>query len=259
MDTNTDHPQMEIKSASEPTTRVIRVLEFAATREDTPFSLQDATLATGITKATLLRVLRALVQNGYLASSDQKYRSNVFFSRRLSVSSEHMSLLDRILGDLAEEVCQTAEVLTGRIPDLYWFEKRECSHISMRVVARAGTTRSLYELDAPARLYLREIGIEMVRGALVPGFFHIGPDKRELSTEEAIELIAGVDPNGVEYDYEGNSNGVRRFVTIVRRPDGGYRYLLSIAEPAIPSNKRTEHVERVLRALQDARDRLSRT
>lgn len=257
MDSDSVNDVQEIKSASEPTSRVLRVLEFANTREDTPFTLQECAQVTAITKATLLRLLRTLVQDGYLANLGQRYQSNLFFSRRLSVSAEHMTAMDSTLAALAEEVGQSAEVLTGRIPNLYWFEKRDCSRSSMRVVARGGTTRSLYELDAPARLYLRELGINTVRQEMVPGFFHIGPEKRELSTEQALELIASVDPHGVEYDYEGNSNGVRRFVTIVRSATGAYQYLLSVAEPAIPQNSRTEHVSVVVQALADARGRLS--
>ncbi len=257
MDSDSVNEVQEIKSASEPTSRVLRVLEFANSREDTPFTLQECTQVTGIPKATLLRLLRTLVQDGYLANLGQRYQSNLFFSRRLSVSAEHMAVMDSILAELAEEVGQSTEVLTGPIPNLYWFEKRDCSRGSMRVIARGGTTRTLYELDAPARLYLRETGIETVRRKMVPGFFHIGPDKRELTTEQALDLIQSVDPNGIEYDYEGNSNGVRRFVTVVRSTEGVYRYLLSVAEPAIPQNSRAEHVSTVVQALDNARHRLT--
>mgnify|MGYP006270091023 CR=1 FL=1 len=246
----------EVGNGSEPTARILKVLRFAAGRYDQPFTLHEAASETGVPKATLLRIIRTLVGEGYLAGVGKRYESNVVFETRLPVSPDHIARLDAVLEDLAEYTGQTAEVITAKVPDLLWLKKRESSRISVRVVARPGVTRSIYELDAPARLYLKSAGIDYVRRELVPGFFHAGPNKRELSDDDALAWIESIDESGVEYDVEGNSNGIRRYVAAVSGDGDRFLYLIAVAEPATPRNNERKHLDEMIAALERARRHL---
>ena len=241
-----------------PAARVLAVLEFAHRRKNEPFTLNDLAVGTGLAKATLLRVIRTMVDSGYLIDTGAAYRSNLFFDVRLPASQQHTARLDQVLERLVQQSGLTVEVLTVRMPDLYWFDKHAHPALQVRVVAEPGMTRTLYELDAPSRLYLAVCGVQFVQEELLPGFFHQGPQKRRLSTDEALSLISETDPGDVVFDREGNLNGIRRYVVAISAPDGSFRYLLSIAEPALPQNDEPEHVSRVFALLRNARDILSR-
>ncbi len=252
-----DHQYATARAGSMPAVRVLAVLEFAHRKKNDPFTLSDLAMGTGLAKATLLRVIRTLSDAGYLIDTGSAYRSNLFFDVRLPASQQHAAQLDQVLQELAKESGLTVEVLTIRTPDLYWFDKRAHPALQVRVVAEPGTTRTLYELDAPSRVYLSARGLQFVQEELLPGFFHQGPQKRRLSEPEALRIIRETDSHDVVFDREGNLNGIRRYVVAIRSPEGAFRYLLSIAEPALPQNDRPEHIQRVFMLLRKARDLLN--
>jgi DNA-binding IclR family transcriptional regulator len=240
-----------------PTSRILAVMEYAHRCHNEAFSLNDIAKSTGQSKATLSRIIRTLVDAGYLIDLSGKYRSNLFFDIRIPASQQHMAKLDSVLDELVHASGLTVEVLAIKLPDLYWFDKRTHPALQIRVVAEAGMTRTLYELDAPARLFLAVQGVDFVKRELLPGFFHEGPAKQRLPVEEAIARIEATDPAGVVFDREGNINEIRRYAVAVHAPDGHFRYLLSIAELAVAYNDRPEHTRRIIQLLEDARDTLT--
>ncbi len=143
------------------------------------------------------------------------------------------------------------------MPDLYWFDQRTHAGEQLRIVAKPGMTRTLYELDAPARLFLSIKGLDFIKEKLLPGFFHEGPTKRQLSVDEALSRIRETNPKGVVYDVNGNQNGIRRYVIAIHAPDGQFRYLLSIAEPAATINDQPEHMLRMEQLLKEAKEALA--
>lgn len=243
---------------SEPVEKTLTVLEYIDAN-DTPLTLNDLFVKTQIPKATLYRILTTLVARGYAIKEGHAYRANFRLERRQPPSAVYLSRADGVLADVVQRTGRSAEIITVDGSDLYWHEKAEPSETAIRIVAKKGFRRSLYELDAPSRLYLRHIGIDEVAARFDRSDFHAsGPEKsdyRRLSWDEAARVIQATDIS-FTYDFRGNSNGVRRFVTRVLDARGGFLCLIAVAEAAIMSGDEAALAKHYADVLAGARNAL---
>ncbi|MBD3422029.1 MAG: helix-turn-helix domain-containing protein [Chitinivibrionales bacterium] len=243
---------------SEPVEKIIKVLECLNNHHADSISLHDLARVTHIPKATLLRIVSSLMQHGYVTRDAQrKYLSNVSLSRILPVSGSHLERLRVSLHSLLERTRQAVEVLVVRDAALYWYEKIDHPELSIRLIARPGFKRKIYELDSPVRLYMKTIGRGRIEKLYdTSGFYMTGCDYRKVSWDTAWRIIDEADVNNVAYDEQGNSNGVRRFAALVSLQPGEMSYLLSVAEPAIHRNNEHEHIEMISKILLEEKRKL---
>jgi DNA-binding IclR family transcriptional regulator len=168
-----------------------------------------------------------------------------------------MELVEEILKRLVTESGQSAEILTVNGKMLYWYDVLAYEEQGIRAAAQVGFKRTLYELDAPARLFHRHRGIDKTAASFDQSSFYTAlPVYTDVSWEKARTLIEAGSVDGVEYDLSGNRNSMRRFVTLIQSPAGEFLYLLSLVEPALRVDDEKAHVARNSELLLRYREKL---
>ncbi|MEK6795955.1 MAG: helix-turn-helix domain-containing protein [Spirochaetota bacterium] len=244
---------------SEPVEKTLTVLEHIDANSGTPLMINDLFTKTQIPKATLYRILTTLVARGYVIKEGHSYRANFHIERRQPPQAVYLNRADAVINDIVARTSRSAEIMTVDSTDLYWYAKAEPPDSAIRIVAKKGFRRTLYELDAPSRIYLRHIGIDEMALRFDRNDFHAsGPEKsdhRRLRWDEAADIIRSTDPL-FAYDLRGNSNGIRRFVTRVLDARGAFLCLIAIAEAALMTGDESSIAARYAAALSDARTSL---
>ncbi len=240
---------------SEPLAKALALMEYLARTHADGSSAAELTKATGIPRSTLVRMLNTLEEQGYLErSADGLYSVKFVFHKTLGVSGSEREDIKKACVQLHTTTGRQIELIGVSAQDLYWHEVYADPEAPVRVAAKPGFRRRLYELDAPSRLYLAQLSAGTVRSRFdTAAFYHTGPDYRPASWQEIAELLADTDLRRCAYDEEGNSNGIRRFAAILRRR-GDFVAILALAEAATPLRDAAAHFESTARLLEEARD-----
>lgn len=243
---------------SKPVEKTLAVMEYLAAHASETFSLEALSSACGIPKTTLLRILRTLALHGYVVkSSAREYRGNLALTRTLPLAEGHLRLLKAVLRELAEASRQSAEILIARGRHLVWYDKLEHPGLALRIAATVGFTRTLYELDAPARLYLKHLGLAAVQARFdTSAFYTASSEYTPLTWPQAQAMIQAVNVDEPAYDMAGNANGIRRFAMLIQPPGGTFPYLLCLAEPALIRFNADDHLQKNLRLLRKSAQKL---
>lgn len=243
---------------SEPVRRVVSVLEYFARHPTDSVTQTQVAEACGISGATLHRIIRTLEDSGYIfRDGSRRYRSNMVFRKLIGVSADYYHALTRAIGAIVAETSQSAEAIIVRGNEFEWYHKQEDPDMSVRIRARTGFRRGMYELDALSRLYLAELDwSEVERRFDVENFYLSGDPHTLIGSSAARRVIEAVNRHGVEYDTRGNGRGVRRFATAVRGPSGEFVHILSIAEAAYEISDWPAHCARNIAILERWRDEL---
>lgn len=236
---------------SEPAEKMLTVIESLVSIGDRKPTQTELRHHTGINAATLFRILRTLEHRGYVKrDEDRRYHILFRMERDLPFNESVVQKLCEHLQKLLKETGQSAELLTIRGTNLYWYQKVEPPDPGVTIAARKGGMRPLYELDAPARMALAHRGLDFVHANMDRlRFYRIYPTLESLSWKEAEKIIQSVDLNGIELDEKGNSRGVRRYAMAVCDKQGKMLFLLSIAEAAIPAHDHPDHRNRIFHSL----------
>ncbi|MBX2835786.1 MAG: MarR family transcriptional regulator [Gammaproteobacteria bacterium] len=212
----------------------------------------------GLSPATVSRIIRTLADAGYVLLTSEKYCIRNFrLSRNVPMSELYLSVLNQLMQDLSAEhgVSVEAVVVTGF--ELFWHSCTEFPDASIAIKAKPGFRRTLAELDPLARLYLSRLSWNDISSALLPsGFFRSDITRDILGAAEAKQIITQAKNRVVEFDFDGNHLGVRRFATIIEDDNGRFMHLLSIAEAATPVADRDKHIKQLTQILSDARAKL---
>lgn len=247
-----------MKESRGPAARIIKLISFFSNHPQKDFSLQELQSQLGISGATLLRDLEVLLEQGYLLRKKaRRYQSNCLFQRMLPFGQNFSNKLDRILRSLADSRALAAELLLVQANHLFWARKEEGQNQEISINAFPGFTRSLYELDAPSRLFLAQRGQNYIEASMDKQAFYLSrPDYKKISWEQARTIIAKTDLSAVAYDPEGNSNGVRRFAVLIKSEKITQPLIITLAEAALARNNHQEHINRVRHQLLKAKNEL---
>ncbi len=240
---------------SPPVEKTLAVLELFSRQHD-GVTLKEAATLTGIAQATLLRILNTLVSSGYLIRLDgKKYIPNFNLSRYGDIPGWLDSELSKVLKRLCDSTGQSAEIITVKGDSLFWYDKLEPPEMAIRINAKPGFKRQIYELDAPSRCYLNYIGADRVAKKYdTKAFYDV--EYKPQSWNEAVEIFSADTVDSIRHDKHGNSNGVRRYAALVTDKNDKFCFILSIAEAAVPVNNTPEHIEKVINALERERKSL---
>ncbi|MEF2071368.1 helix-turn-helix domain-containing protein [Consotaella aegiceratis] len=245
-----------------PTERTLQVLEYLMAAGPGPVKQVDIARDCHLSPATLHRIIRSLSEWGYLFRTSEKYCVRNFrLDRNVPMSEPYLAELDRITHAITAQLGVSSEVVVAAGHELLWHSKTEHPDPSVVIRANTGFRRSLYELDAMARLYLSRVDPdELAARFYTEGFYDTGyrsgRDITWLPEKAALERIAATSGVDFDYDFAGNHVGIRRFATVISDPDGGFLHLLSIAEPVRPVADEAAHVAAYEEALRVARERL---
>jgi len=236
-----------------PAAKTLEVLEYFSFAGG-ELSLRQVADATGISQATLLRILNTLIEYGYISkNAEKKYTASFKLSKSGTIPAYLEPALDRSIGHLVEKTGQSAEVLTVKGDKLFWHNKKEAADMQIRINAKTGFKRTIYELDAPVRLYLKSLGGKLVRKLFKTGaFYNIEYKKCSIGRAESIWEAEDIDK--VTYDRHGNSNGVRRYAALVNDKTGNFLFILAVAEAAVPCNNTSEHINKVISAIESEKE-----
>lgn len=223
-----------------------------------PRTLDELARFSGVPKTTLLRILNTLVETGYVSKTRKKgYVANFQLTKLIPLDSAHHRHLEGVLETVSRETGQTAEIITVTGKSLYWYDRFEPTGFGVRVAAQRGFKRTLYELDAPSRLYLSRIGTGAVGQEFdTTAFYTAMPHYAPLPWEVARARIAAAASHEVVFDESGNRNGIRRFATAITSQQDTVLYLLAVAEPAVVVSSWDDYVTRLRDVLLDQRQRL---
>ncbi|MFI4912657.1 MAG: helix-turn-helix domain-containing protein [Sedimentisphaeraceae bacterium JB056] len=244
-----------LEEQSAPAMKLLDVLEYFTLYSGSS-SLVEISKQTGIPKATLLRILNTLTARGYVCKDADKRYSPLF---NLAKASSLPASLEPILADSLQNLisagCDSAEIILLRESDIFWHAKVEQQQIQLRINAKPGWRRTIYELDAPSRLFLAYIGREGVEACFDTSKFY-DTSYRPCTWQKSVEMFSAENIDGVSYDKTGNSNGVRRFATLLIASN--VPFIVSVAEAAISKNNTDEHIAKIAEILIKERKRISR-
>ncbi|MEZ0169412.1 helix-turn-helix domain-containing protein [Microvirga sp. TS319] len=245
---------------SEPVRRTLSVLEFFAGSPGEAFTQAQIADACGISGATLHRIIKTLEDGGYIfRDSSKRYRCNLVFRKLIGLPPEYSEALAKVVSSIVKETKQSCEAIVVRGNEFEWYHKEEHAELSVQIRARTGYRRGMNELDSLSRLYLSGLGwAEVERRFDVDAFYRTGIRHELVTSAEARRIVEAADPQGVEYDIEGNRRIVRRFATSVRGPHGEWLHILSIAEAAYPLTDEAGHVQKNIAILNKGRQDLER-
>lgn len=236
------------------------VLEWFFSNPNADGSLKEISRSTGIPPASLLRILKAMVKRGYLRKNiDKTYHSlfSISFSNKLAPAS--ISLIERIMHNLLGECKQSVELLAVRNQNLYWLRKFDTPELPLKIKAYEGFSRTLYELDAPSKLYLNFIGIDSVKKQFdIESFYTQEAGRLPCKWRDAKRFIADANSNDIIFDRAGNGNSVRRYAALLQFGESMETYLLTIAEPALESTNSDKHFEKQISLLINAKNEIIR-
>ncbi len=238
---------------SESADKVLDLLHVFSSHKGRALSLHELSTLSSIPKATLLRILASLMERHLvMRQPDKTYFGHFLFHQLLPVSDEIFHRIQATLKNLQLETQQVTEFLCRQGTNLYWISSFETEDMAIRVKAKPGTLRTLYELDSPSRLYLAGT-TDRIREQVMayPHFLKMDGTLKGIKLEEAKSLIASVKPQEVEYDEDGNKNGIRRFSILFQHADMHEPCVLCIAEAAIKKDK--AHFLKMKNLLQQAK------
>jgi DNA-binding IclR family transcriptional regulator len=245
-----------------PTERILQVLEYIMAAGPGPLKQVDIARDCDMSPATLNRIIKILSGWGYLFRTSEKYCVRNFrLERNVPMSEAYLAELDRTIREATKELGASSEVVVVAGHELLWHSKTEHPDPKVTIRAEVGFRRSLYELDAMARLYLSRIDWAALEARFfTTGFYRTGPRNsdtmRPLPISEAKALIFSARGRDFAVDSEGNHMGIRRFATVISGPDGEFLHLLTAAEPVREVACEEAHFARAETVLGAARERL---
>jgi DNA-binding IclR family transcriptional regulator len=214
---------------------------------------------SGLPPSTVYRLLLELEGAGLVyRTADRRMHANFLFERRLAFSHISPPRIAEACSRLSDTLLSASEIIVLRGQNLWWHFIQQHPAQAIRLRAHTGYARAPYELDSISRLALAHLPIAQIERIWDPtAFFDVGVDHAPVSWPQAREKIAAVDPEGMQYDLQGNTKGIRRFCVAVR---DGERFgcLLTIAEAATPLRDIAGHVERMRAMLTAQRDAIER-
>jgi DNA-binding IclR family transcriptional regulator len=226
-----------------PSDKTIEVIEWFANSAGTKTNLKELSAKTHIPAASLLRILNSLTVKGYVLKDESKRYFSLFsLSKPEQISELNVERIEKLMRDLSVKCGQTVELLTVRNNELLWLKKIEVQDLPIKIVAHEGFVRTLYELDAPSRAYLGHAGIEFIKKKFdISSFYGSTGNHTRFNWKIAEKLITTAKMSTVAYDPDGNSRSVRRYAAVLLSSKGEFRYVLTIAEPALKSNSNEKH------------------
>ncbi len=208
-----------------------------------------------LSPATVSRIVRSLANEGYVLMTPEKYCVRNFrLSRNVPMSEPYLASLDQLMRDISANYAVSVEAVVVTGFELFWHSCTEFPDASIAIKARPGFRRTLAELDPLARLYLSRMAWEDINSALLPGGFFRNDINRDIvDATEARQIIESAADKMIDFDFDGNHLGVRRFVTLIDDDSGRFMHMLSIAEAATPVRDRKAHIAELTQVLTEAR------
>jgi DNA-binding IclR family transcriptional regulator len=248
---NIEHSDLPVGcDSSTPAVKILDVMEYFSVHTK-PSSLAHISRQTGIAQATLLRILSTLLARGYVArNADKQYSPKYQLTREDSIPAALSEILMESLRNLIAAQCDSAEIITLRDTNLFWHEKMEQNELPVRVAVKPGSTRTIYELDAPTRLFLKYLGSRKAAQYFdTTRFYDVSYQPKTWRQSQNIFIRENLEK--VTFDRAGNSNGIRRFATLLVAEK--IPFVLSVAEAALPQNNTNHHIRAVKTLLQKER------
>jgi DNA-binding IclR family transcriptional regulator len=245
-----------------PTERTLQVLEYLMAAGSRPVKQVDIARDCGIAPATLNRIIQALSDRGYLFRTSEKYCvPNFRLERRVPMSDRYLALLDRQIKDLSLDLEASAEVVVVVGQELLWLNCSAHPDPDVRIRAKVGFRRGLYELDALSQIYLGHLTkAELKDRFFTEGFFKTefddGRRMNMLTEAEAQRQIRAAGEAGFAYDPTPNHQGIRRFAMAVTKPGGEFMHLISVADKVRPDAEEAALVARLGAKLREVQERL---
>ncbi|MCT4334929.1 helix-turn-helix domain-containing protein [Paracoccus sp. YLB-12] len=241
-----------------PNDRMLMVLEYLSGAKQAPVRQADMARDCGISPATLSRIINVLSEWGYvLRTNKNQVIGNFRFQRNVRMSESYQLFLNTMITEIGAQHNLVVEVIVNAGNDLFWQSSTAPSNRSFSLRAQPGFRRGLMELDVLSRLYLARLSGEQLRSLFDRvNFSTTGVHMKLLSEPEALEVIEAARPKLVDWDFDGNRQGIRRFATYITDPEGNFAHLLSLAEPATPTRDRSAHEAEISEILNVARTRL---
>jgi DNA-binding IclR family transcriptional regulator len=245
-----------------PTERTLQVLEYLMAAGSRPVKQVEIARDCLIAPATLNRIIQVLSDRGYLFRTSEKYCvPNFRLERNVPMSGRYLALLDREIKTLSRDLGVSAEVVVVAGQELLWLNCSAHPDPDVKIRAKVGFRRGLYELDALSLLYLGRLPkSELKDRFFLEGFFKTEFDGARrmvmLSESDAAAQIRHAGQGDFVADAAPNHQAIRRFATVVTRPDGEFMHLISIADKVRPDEDDAALVQRYADSLHAVKERL---
>jgi DNA-binding IclR family transcriptional regulator len=248
-----------------PTERTLQVLEYLMAAGSRPVKQVDIARDCDIAPATLNRIIQALSDRGYLFRTSEKYCvPNFRLERTVPMSERYLALLDRHIKEMSDDLCVSAEVVVVVGQELLWLNCSTHPDPNVRIRAKVGFRRGLYELDALSLIYLGQLSkSELKDRFFLEGFFKTefddGRRMHMLTEGDAQRQIRAAAASDFIFDATPNHQGIRRFAMAVTKPTGEFMHLIAIADKVRLDEGEAELVARYGQKLREVKERLDAT
>lgn len=238
-----------------PSLRLLRVMEYLMSAGQLPVKQIQIARDLNLAPATVSRIVHSLADEGYVLLTSEKYCvCNFRLSRNVPMSARYLSVLNKVMDDLSSQYRVSVEAVVVAGLDLFWHSCTEFPHAGVAIQAKPGFRRTLAELDPLSRLYLSRRSWDQIKVDLLPGgFFRNDIERGILSAKEARQIIESASDKTIDFDFEGNHRGIRRFASLIDDDKGQFMHMLSIAEPAVPVRDKAAHIQQFTDVLSEAR------
>jgi DNA-binding IclR family transcriptional regulator len=236
------------------------VLEWFSNNQHKQANLKEIAEQTKIPMASLLRLLKTMIIRGYISRTKEKKYSSLFSITRSEKSCNSiLAIIEIVMKQLLEKCEQSVELLTVNKSNLYWLKKFEVPDLPLIIHAHEGFSRTLYELDAPSRLYLNYLGIEDVEKEFIISKFYCQESTKTIQDWTTAEkMIADANYKQVVFDHAGNGSLIRRYAAMIMDQTDNFSYILTIAEPALEHTSNDTHFKKQVSLLENAQTEIQR-
>lgn len=241
-----------------PSIRILKVMEYLVASGQQPVKQIQIARDLDLSPATVSRIVKSLAEEGYVLMTPEKYCvCNFRLSRNVPMSEQYLNRLSILMQEISIEHGVSVEAVVVAGHELFWHSCTEFPDASIAIKAKPGFRRTLTELDPLSRLYLSRMSWKEIESDLLPGGFFRNDINRDIvEAAKARKIIEGAAGKSVDYDFNGNHLGVRRFATVIEDENEQFMHLLSIAEAAVPVRDKAEHIAKFTTVLEDARSSL---
>lgn len=229
--------------------RTFALLEFLCKHGE--LGITQLSKLSGLSKATVFRLLNTLVVLGYVKKNNitESYGVTLKF---LTISSAQRAMYDQridmrpMLEELSSECGETVHLVERNGKDIVYIDKIENSTNAFRMASQIGLSLPMV-YTASGKVIMSDLSLDEIKQIWDESNVFAKTDKTITDFNVFIREIEEVRKNGYAIDNEENEIGVCCIAVGVRDMNGELKYAISVSVPTVRLNdEKAEKIKKLL-------------